>query len=456
MGMAARIDAATPRDRDRYLDLLRVLAIALVILGHWGVRVIVERDGTLAAEYLLIVAPEWQWATLIWQVMPVFFIVGGVVNARSWRRARAAGQDPVAWGRRRARRLLFPALPFLAVLTLAAAAAYATAGPEAMLLDFGVAIFPLWFLAAYLAITMLTPLTLRLHERGHGLALIAGAVALAVAVDLARFAWGGPMIGTQPAVGGVNFVVVWIVIHQIGYLWADDALPRRPAGQALLALAGAAALAAMIGGGLWPLSMVPLEGTTLPNNGSPPSAALVALALVQLGLALLLREPARRALARPRVWLPVAVTGPRLISLFMWHQAVSVGLANLLYPLGWFPVTETVDAAWWALRPLWLGLCLVVLVLVVAVVWRFETPPQGWEPPRGGAARTVAGMALFAAGIAGLSGTRFAQEAMPLDLPLVPLAAVLAGMALLGVIGRRGGGRPPMESHRSGRAGQSR
>ena len=50
MNIVQRIEAATPPDRDRYLDFLRVLAIAMVIFGHWMVRVITERDGELVAE----------------------------------------------------------------------------------------------------------------------------------------------------------------------------------------------------------------------------------------------------------------------------------------------------------------------------------------------------------------------------------------------------------------------
>ena len=34
-GIATRIDAATPAERDRYVDLLRALAIVMVVLGHW-------------------------------------------------------------------------------------------------------------------------------------------------------------------------------------------------------------------------------------------------------------------------------------------------------------------------------------------------------------------------------------------------------------------------------------
>lgn len=432
---AAAIDAATPPQRDRYLDALRVAAIAMVILGHWMVRVVTAPDSAPEAGYLLLLAPHWQWATLLWQVMPVFFFVGGRVNAESWRRARADGQAPALWMRRRARRLLFPVLALLTVLLPAAALVHAVAGVDALIFDFGVAVFPLWFLAAYLAVTALTPLTLALHEQGHGTLLLGGSVALALAVDLLRFTLEGPYLGTQPAVGGINFVLVWVAIHQIGYLWADDRLPARPARQALMALAGVAALALMIGSGLYPLTMVPIEGTTRPNNGSPPSGALIALGLVQLGCALLCRGPVTRLLRRPMIWAPVALAGGQIITLFLWHQAAMLAVANTAYPAGLMPLTETVDARWWATRPIWLGLCAVVLAAVAYVMRRFDAPPPGTPP--GGPWRSGLGVVLFGGGVAGLIATRLFQESMPLSLPWPAILAVTAGMAALGVFGRR-------------------
>lgn len=436
-GRAARIAAATPAGRDRYLDFLRVVALLLVVVGHWLVRVVIAGpDGAPRAGYLLAMVPGWQAATLLWQVMPLFFLVGGVVNAASWRRARAAGASPDAWAAERARRLLWPMLPLLAVLVPAAA----LVPPGGLVFDLGVAILPLWFLAAYLAVTALTPWALALHEAGRGAWLFAAGGAAVVALDLLRFLWQGPLIAGQPAVAAPNFLLVWLLLHQIGFLWADGRLPRRPSGQAALAAAAAAVLAAMIGAGPWPLSMVPIEATELANNGSPPSAALILLGLVQGGLALLLRGPVTAALRRPWLWAPVAVAGAGLMQIYLWHQPALVLVANLAYPAGLMPLTAAPDAGWWALRPLWLALCTAVLLPLV-LLGRLLTArvlPDAAAAPGGagcgpGRLRLALGVGLVAAGIAGLIATRLVQPAMPLGLPLAPLAALLGGLAAIGL-----------------------
>lgn len=432
--IAERIDEATPASRDRYLDFLRVVAILMVIVGHWVVRVVVEQDGVLVSRYLLDISPAWQWVTLVWQVMPVFFLVGGLINAQSWRRAREEGERPVDWMRGRARRLLFPMLPVLAALSVAGALVHLTVGTEALIFGLDVAIIPMWFLAAYLMVICLTPATLDLHERGRGWSLVLVFMLIIVAVDIFRFTIGGPTVANQPAIAAVNFIFVWVVIHQVGYYWADDRLPARAMGQMALLVGSAALLAVMIGSGFYPLTMIPVEGSDQPNNGSPPTAALIVLGLAQLALALLLRRPVEAWLHRPLAWAPIGLMGPKLISLFLWHQAVMVAVAHVVYPLALLPVTQDVDAVWWWSRPLWVLYCALPLAAVVLLVRPIDEPPAGVEAREGGAWATGSGVVLFSAGIAGLVATDMHMEAMPLGLPWPALLAVLGGMAALGAL----------------------
>ncbi len=440
MALAQRIDEATPAERDRFLDLLRVLSIVLVVLGHWTVRVVMEADGELQGRYLLALLPELEWATLVWQVMPVFFLIGGVVNASSWQRARARGEGPTTWLRGRARRLIRPAVPLLVVLVPAAAVIHRWAGADNLIFDFTVALMPLWFLAAYLLVTALTPLTLWLHDRLGGVRVIVTCTLLAMGVDVLRFTVfaDGPLIGGHPAVGGINYLLVWVAIHQIGYLWAEQRLPVA-VGRWWLLLGATGALALMIGSGVYPLSMVPIEGTGLPNNGTPPTAALIFLGLAQLGLALLLRGPVQRGLQRPLCWAPVALLGGCLMTVFLWHQTAMVVAAHLVYPLGWKPAPAEIDLTWWALRPLWLLVCMLLLALVVLLVRRYESPsPSQPSRLRGRAGLVLNGFGVLftGVGLASLIQSGLYQPGMPLDLPLPSILILLAGLLALGVIGQ--------------------
>lgn len=437
MSIVDKIRAGAPADRDRYLDALRVVSIVLVILGHWLVRAATEgSDGEIGAGYMLALVPETQWGTLIVQVLPVFFFVGGALSAASYRRARARGDPPAAWIRARARRLLRPALPLVLLWVPLASLAEAAGDGDPTVFGADTALTPLWFLAAYLVVTALTPLTLRVHERSGGAALIVGGTALAVGIDLLRFElWpSGPAIAGQPAIAALNYPIVFAVVHQLGYLWADDELPRSRAGQLLWTLASAGILALMIAGA-YPLTMVPISGEDAPNNLAPPSAALIALGGVQLGLALLARSAALPLLERPRVFAAVALPGSRLMTLYLWHQAAMVAAAAAVLATGLWPAAPAIDAAWWATRPLWIACCAGFLLALVAVFGRFESPPAGESPPPAGrraAAATAAGVLLTAAGLASLAGS--APDPNAGWLALAPVAALFVGAYVLGVL----------------------
>ena len=62
----------------------------LVVIGHWLLAVLGFRDGTFVGENLLELAPDLQIATWIFQVMPIFFLVGGYTTALSWASAAIA------------------------------------------------------------------------------------------------------------------------------------------------------------------------------------------------------------------------------------------------------------------------------------------------------------------------------------------------------------------------------
>jgi fucose 4-O-acetylase-like acetyltransferase len=112
----SELAAATPADRDRYVDLLRGLAIAGVVLGHWLVAAVTYRSGRLGGANALTVLAWAHWLTWGFQVMPLFFLVGGYANAASWASHRQRDGDWAAWVCRRMGRLLLPTTIFVAVL----------------------------------------------------------------------------------------------------------------------------------------------------------------------------------------------------------------------------------------------------------------------------------------------------------------------------------------------------
>ncbi len=426
---AERVAAATPGARERYVDLLRAVAILIVVVGHWLAVTLTVRDGRLIGGHVLAAAPWTHWLTWVVQVMALFFVVGGYANAASWDAHRDRGGRYTAWLLHRAGRLLRPTTAFVAVGVAAAAAArLAGADPGLVATAAWLAPIALWFLAVYLAVIVAAPALLGLHRR-HGLAVIAAATVAVVLVDVLRLGYGVPLVGL------LNWALVWGVLHQLGYAWRDGTLTRRPL-PAVLGGGGLAVLVALVTVGPYPVSMVGVPGATLQNSG-PPSLALLALSFAQTGVALLLRRPLTGWLQRPRVWLVVVAVNRVAMRLYLWHMVPVVIAALALYTTGLLPRAPAGSAAWFALRPLWVAGLAALLALIVALVARFERPP-GATPPiagRGSAALAVAGCAAVCTGIAAFSLGGGFQGGGPAGLPLTGLSAYVGGLVLLRLAG---------------------
>ena len=80
---AAALATQTPDDRNRYVDFLRALSILFVISGHWLIATAYYDNGTLVPGDMLAIEPWTRWLTWLFQVMPIFFIVGGFSIASS-------------------------------------------------------------------------------------------------------------------------------------------------------------------------------------------------------------------------------------------------------------------------------------------------------------------------------------------------------------------------------------
>lgn len=364
--------AATPTTRNRVVDLLRAAAILVVVLGHWLVAAVTVRDGKLVPGHVLELAPWTHPLTWVFQVMPVFFLVGGYSNALSWRGAQGRGTTYATWLRGRLRRLLVPVVPLLLTWLVVVSVASAAGVPAATLRTASqIALVPTWFLAAYVVVCAVAPATLWLWER-TGWASVVGGLVLGCVVDLVSIGTG------SLAVGFANYVVVWATVHQVGYAWLDGRLggTGRRLGLAAVGLVGTVLL---VWAGPYPVSMIGLDGAVV-NNSYPTRVTLGFLGLLQAGLVLALEPVLARWLVRERPWRATVLVNTRIMTVYLWHLTAMVGVIGLSLLLGGVGLgVEPMSGAWWASRPLWWAVLAAVTIGFVALLGRFETP-RGLDP----------------------------------------------------------------------------
>ncbi|WP_377639955.1 acyltransferase [Oryzobacter terrae] len=358
--------AATPTTRNRVVDLLRAAAILVVVLGHWLLAAVTVRRGELVPGHLLDLASWTHPLTWVFQVMPVFFLVGGYSNALSWRGARGRGTTYAVWLRGRLRRLLVPVVPLLLTWLVVVSVAGAAGVPAPTLRTASqVALVPTWFLAAYVVVCAIAPATLWLWERWGWASVVAGLVAGGL-VDLVS-------IGSDSvAVGFANYVFVWATVHQLGYAWLDGRLggTGRRLGLAVIGLAGTVALVRF---GPYPVSMIGLDDAVV-NNSYPTRVTLGFLGLLQAGVVLALEPLLARWLARERPWRATVLVNARIMTVYLWHLTAMVGAIGLSLLAGGFGLgAEPLSGAWWAGRPAWWAVLATVTIGLVALLGRFET-----------------------------------------------------------------------------------
>ncbi len=289
----------TPAERNRYVDFLRAFSILAVVSGHWLVAVPYMENGAVTGGNLLDILPWTQWLTWGFQVMPIFFLVGGFSNGTSWAANRRDGGSYSHWFSGRLQRLVIPVLPLFLIWTVFAM--FGTAiGVDRRIVSLAaqLALIPVWFLAVYLIVAALVPYT---HAAWRRLGFLSFwlLVAAAIAIDIAAHHYGVRYINLA------NFAFVWLAIHQLGYAWSEGHFAK--AGRAPFWFAGGlTALILLVRYGPYPVAMIGVAGEEI-TNSMPPTLALLSLGIAQTGLLLTIESAARRWLANVRAWTGVVL-----------------------------------------------------------------------------------------------------------------------------------------------------
>lgn len=314
----------------------------MVVAWHWVFTIIIWRDdGPHASNPLGFTKGLWIFTWTL-QVMPMFFYVGGYGHLRSWEKAQAEGRSIWELVGARAKRLAIPALALLGVWIAIGIVLSVTLGGPWVWRAVTLVVSPLWFMAVYLMLVLLLPIALWLHERFDTAAIVVMA-GIAGLIDVARFEYGWDWLGI------FNMVVIWGLCHQLGFFYERVVAGRRSADWTLL-LGGAFGLAALVGSGLYPGSMVGVPGQR--SNMAPPTMCIVALLFLQAGIVEIIRPALTRRLARPG-WAAVNDVINRFsLPLFLFHttgMALSRAIGYAIDGDNYESTRPTLG--WWIGRP---------------------------------------------------------------------------------------------------------
>ncbi len=395
--------AGTPATRDRYVDLLRAVSILAVVLGHWFIGIVHREEGLVYLASAVGVTSGLWLGTWFFQVMPIFFFVGGFSNLTAYRSFRARGETTGAFVRSRVRRLLRPSLVFLGAWTVVQLALHIGdvgrptgpplwgetellrgMDPPAQTLPFG----PLWFLGFYLLVVVFAPALIALHRR-FGSAIPISMIAMVVVVDAVGFGMG------LREMRYLNILPVLLLPHQLGFFYADGRLTERRGLQAAMAVVGLLGLVLLTnpwafrpfgdarfdwfpGIGHYPKSLLGTDVEEI-SNAYPPTVCFMLGGLWSIGAVMLVRPHLSRWLQGPRAWKATIAVNGVIMSLFLWHMTAYLLAILALWPLG-FGHEQDSTARWWIERPVWILVPAGILAGILLLVARFERSSPKVEP----------------------------------------------------------------------------
>lgn len=339
-----------------------------IVCLHWSMPVISYDGGVLSTGNALATGGGWA-ITWIAQVMPLVFFAGGAAAAMSLgARLRRDPRAAPGWVADRLHRLGRPVIP-LAVAWIPLPHLLIAAGVPAQPVETGSALVGrlLWFLAAYVLLITITPGLLRLHDRLGGGAIAVFAVG-AVAVDAVRFGW----LDGASWVGYPNTLLVLGAVYLAGIHYGRGASwdPRRAL---TIAGAGLVATAMAVTAGPYPASMIGMPGAPV-SNMNPPSAVLLAVAAMQLGLLFAARAWLIGWAERPPVAAMLSWISARAMTIYLWHTPALFLVAGVAVMGFGYATPEPFSSGWRDALPAWLAILIGALAVLARLMLRFERP----------------------------------------------------------------------------------
>ncbi len=417
----AEVEANTPATRDRAVDVIRIVSLLAVVIGHTVMATSTIDDEVFIWSNLLTESVVFQALTWVFQIMPLFFFAGVAACVNS--APMAPGDSWGNWLMRRCTRLYRPVFYYLA-FWISALAILRYFLPEHVYEPVaGISIQLLWFLGAYVLVLAAVPLLSRITATAHVAAAVAGTYAFVAVIDAIR-------INTDvPAPLGYLNLVAWLIPGMLGVAYRRHLL----AGRAALLLGAAMFVVNLLlmWVGPYELSLVGIETQQL-KNMTPPSLLLAGHAIMMCALAIAAAPAIARWARRPRVWWLAAIGNSGAMTLYLWHIPLLLGVHLVFDYLGH---PRSAGAPGFVVLS---ALQLAIMAGLVAVAFVFLRPLENNPLPlwdggyvaAPGARSAAVGLLLCAAGAATLASVGWGLKDAGIYCVAVMLAALVGARFL--------------------------
>ncbi|OLP01491.1 acyltransferase [Mycolicibacterium porcinum] len=416
----AEVEAQTPADRDRAIDVIRIASLIGVVFGHTVMATSTIRDDVFIWSNLLTESTVFQALTWVFQIMPLFFFAGVAASVQSWRPGSSWG----GWLLKRCTRLYRPVFYYLAFWTAALAVLRFVLPEHVYEPVAGISIQLLWFLGAYVLVLAAVPLLARITTTAQMAGAIIGTYAFIAVIDAIRINLDG-----YASLGYLN-TVVWLIPGVFGVAYRRNLLSSSAALKVGLGMLGVNL--ALLYFGPYELSLVGIETQQL-KNMTPPSLLLAGHAIMMCAFAIAAAPAINRWAQRPRVWWLTAIGNSGAMTLYLWHMPLLLGLHLVFDYLG-ADRYDPSSTGFVALSVLQLALMAGLVALAFIALRPLENNPlplwDGGAVTRTGIRSAAVGLLLCVAGAATLTSVAWGLKDQGVYCVAVMLVALVAARAL--------------------------
>lgn len=418
----AEVEAQTPADRDRAIDVIRIASLIGVVFGHTVMATSTIRDDVFIWSNLLTESTVFQALTWVFQIMPLFFFAGVAASVQSWRPGSSWG----GWLLKRCTRLYRPVFYYLAFWTAALAVLRFVLPEHVYEPVAGISIQLLWFLGAYVLVLAAVPVLARITTTAQMAGAIIGTYAFIAAIDFVRITVDQ---AGYASLGYLN-TVVWLIPGVFGVAYRRNLLSSSAALKVGLGMLGVNL--ALLYFGPYELSLVGIETQQL-KNMTPPSLLLAGHAIMMCAFAIAAAPAINRWAQRPRVWWLTAIGNSGAMTLYLWHMPLLLGLHLVFDYLG-LDRYDPSSTGFVALSVLQLALMAGLVAFAFITLRPLENNPlplwDGGAVSRTGIRSAAVGLLLCVAGAATLTSVAWGLKDQGVYCVAVMLVALVAARAL--------------------------
>ncbi len=414
------VEANTPAERDRAIDVIRITALVGVVVGHTVMATSTIRDGVFLWDNLLTASPVFQALTWVFQIMPLFFFAGVAASVQSWTPGSSWGN----WLMRRCTRLYRPVFYYLAFWAITLTVLRLILPIHVYEPVAGISTQLLWFLGAYVLVLAAVPVLARITTTGRFVTAVVAVYAVVAVVDMVRI-----NAEVWPVFGYLN-LSMWLIPGMFGVAYRRRLLTAPAA--LVVGLAMFAVNVALVAFGPYELSLVGIESQQL-KNMAPPSLLLAGHAIMMCALAIAAAPAITRWASKPRVWWLTVIGNSGAMTLYLWHIPLLLSMHLAFDYLG-YPRFDPAASDFVALSVLQLLVMTVAVGVAFVVLRPLENDPlplwDGGFVAHPGPRSVAVGVLLCVAGAATLASVGWGLKDLGLYLTAAMVTALVTARAL--------------------------